>query len=206
MPRLADPVVAPGVMSAREQPTLSRDGLVLRPFVAADLPTLVAAYSEPSIQQWHVASLTDFEAEEWIASRPELWRTETLVNWAITVDSAMVGRVGLKSIDLDQGTAEITYWVLAEHRRNGYARRAVAVVTDWAFNDLGLHRIELTHSTRNTPSCGVACRPSCRRMARHAPARPHRSGQQLTDLALVAGAQSEPNLHGLRRRAHSATW
>jgi ribosomal-protein-alanine N-acetyltransferase len=156
MPRLADPVLAPGAMSAREQPTLSREGLVLRPFTAADVPTLVAAYSEPSIQLWHVASLTDVEAEEWIASRPELWLTETLVNWAITVDSAMVGRVGLKSIDLDQGIAEITYWVLAEHRRNGYARRAVAVVTDWAFNDLGLHRIELTHSTRNTPSCGVA--------------------------------------------------
>ncbi len=156
MPRLADPVLARGAMSAREQPTLSRDALVLRPFTAADVPTLVAAYSEPSIQQWHVASLTDFEAEEWIASRHELWRSATLANWAITVDSTVVGRVGMKAIDLDQGIAEITYWVLAEHRRNGYARRAVAVVTDWAFNDLGLHRIELTHSTRNAPSCRVA--------------------------------------------------
>ena len=156
MPRLADPVLTPGVMSAREQPTLSRDGLILRPFNAGDVPVLVGAYLEPSIQQWHVASLTDFEAEEWIASRHEQWRDEALVNWAVTVDSTVVGRIGLKSIDLDQGIAEITYWVLAEHRRNGYARRAVAVVTDWAFDDLGLHRIELTHSTQKTPSCKVA--------------------------------------------------
>jgi ribosomal-protein-alanine N-acetyltransferase len=156
MPRLADPVLTPGALSAREQPTLSRDGLVLRPFTVGDVAALVAAYSEPSIQQWHVQSLTDFEAAEWIASRPEQWHAEALVNWAITVNSTVVGRVGLKSIDLDQGIAEITYWVLAEHRRNGYARRAVAVATGWAFDDLGLHRIELTHSTRNTSSCRVA--------------------------------------------------
>ena len=133
MPRLADPVVAPGTMSAREQPTLSRGQLILRPLTSADVPTLVAAYSEPSIQQWHVTSLTDGEATEWIASRPELWRPETLVNWAVTCDSVMVGRIGLKSINLDQGTAEMTYWILAEHRRNGHATRAVAIVTDWAF-------------------------------------------------------------------------
>lgn len=156
MPRLADPVLVPGTISASEQPTLSQDGLVLRPFAAGDGQTLVAAYSDPSIQKWHVASLTHAEAEAWIASRLELWRTETLVNWAITDNAIIVGRVGLKSIDLDQGIAEITYWVLAEHRRNGYASRAVAVVTDWAFNELGLHRLELTHSTRNVPSCRVA--------------------------------------------------
>lgn len=143
-------------MAAHEQPILSRDGLVLRPFAVADAPALVAAYSEPSIQQWHVASLTDAEAAEWIAARPEHWRAEELVNWAITVDLNIVGRIGLKAIDFDQGTAEITYWVLPKHRRNGYATRAVTVVTDWAFNDIGLHRLELTHSTQNAPSCRVA--------------------------------------------------
>jgi RimJ/RimL family protein N-acetyltransferase len=68
----------------------------------------------------------------------------------------VVGRGGLKSIDLEHGIAEITYWVLAEHRRRGYAKRAVEVATWWAFNDLGLRRIELTHSTQNVPSCRVA--------------------------------------------------
>jgi ribosomal-protein-alanine N-acetyltransferase len=143
-------------MSAREQPTLLQKGLVLRPFTLADIPMLVVAYSEASIQRWHVPSLTDVEAEKWIASRPELWRDEKMVNWAITVDSIVVGRVGLKSIDLEQGNAEITYWILAEHRRRGYAKRAAEVATCWAFNDLGLHRIELTHSTQNVPSCRVA--------------------------------------------------
>lgn len=156
MPRVADPVVASGAMSSREQPTVSLDGVVLRPFTIDDIPTLVAAYAEASIQRWHVTSLTEAEAEEWIASRPELWRSEKMVNWAVTADSVVVGRVGLKSIDLEQGVAEITYWILAEHRRRGYARRAVEVVTGWAFNDLGLRRIELTHSTQNLPSCRVA--------------------------------------------------
>ncbi len=156
MPRLADPAVVPGAMAAREQPTLHGRGLVLRPLTLADSWTLVAAYAEPNIQRWHVTSLTEVEAREWIASRPELWRAETLVNWAVTIDSTMVGRIGLKDIDLAQGVGEVTYWILAEHRRKGYATHAVAIVTDWAFRDLGLHRIELTHSTRNEPSCRVA--------------------------------------------------
>ncbi len=124
--------------------------------LAGPLPTLVAAYAEAIIQRWHVTSLTEAEAEEWIASRPRLWRDAKMVDWAVAVDSIVVGRVGLKSIDLEQGAAEISYWILAEHRRHGYARRAVEAVTGWAFNGLGLRRIELTHSTQNVPSCRVA--------------------------------------------------
>jgi [ribosomal protein S5]-alanine N-acetyltransferase len=188
VPRVADPVVTPGAMSAREQPTVSQNGLVLRPFTLADIPTLVAAYSEASIQQWHVTSLTEVEAEEWIASRPALWRDEKLANWAVTVDSIVVGRVGLKSIDLEQGTAEITYWILAEHRRRGYAKRAVEVATCWAFNDLGLHRIELTHSTQNLPSCRVA----------------EASGYALEGTKRLAGLHAD-GLHDMHLHARIAT-
>jgi [ribosomal protein S5]-alanine N-acetyltransferase len=156
MPPLCNPVVAPGAMSDRDPPTLSGLGVVLRPFDLADAPTLVAAYAQPSIQQWHVASLTDREAEDWIGSRSEHWRHETRGDWAVTVDATMVGRIGLKSVDLEEGIAELAYWILAEHRGSGYATSAVSVITDWAFNDLGLHRLELNHSTRNLPSCRVA--------------------------------------------------
>jgi ribosomal-protein-alanine N-acetyltransferase len=143
-------------MSGREQPTLSGSGLILRPFEVADANFLVSGYSQPSIQQWHVATLTDLEAVEWIGSRVGHWRHETRADWAVTTGAEMVGRIGLKSIDLEEGVAEVSYWILAEHRLNGYATTAVAVLSNWAFDDLGLHRVELTHSTQNIASCRVA--------------------------------------------------
>jgi RimJ/RimL family protein N-acetyltransferase len=157
MPPLCAPVVPPGNMSAHDQPTLSGVEVVLRPFTrTTDVQTLVSAYSEPSIRQWHVTSLTDSEAEQWIDSRHQHWRSETGADWAVTRGPTTVGRVGLKSINLEEGIAELAYWILAEHRRNGYATSAVLVLTDWAFKDLGLQRLELIHSVHNAPSCRVA--------------------------------------------------
>jgi ribosomal-protein-alanine N-acetyltransferase len=156
MPPLSDPVVAPGALADRDQPILSGLEIVLRPFELGDAALLVAACSEPGIQQWHGASLTDREAEDWIGARPDLWRREERADWAVTDNATVVGRIGLKGIDLEEGIAEVLYWILGEHRRNGYATRAVMVLSDWAFADLGLHRLELTHSIQNLPSCSVA--------------------------------------------------
>ena len=41
-------------------------------------------------------------------------------------------------------------------RRAGVASRAVDALTQWAFDDVGFHRLELTHSVHNLPSCRVA--------------------------------------------------
>ncbi|WP_220447027.1 GNAT family N-acetyltransferase [Nonomuraea deserti] len=36
------------------------------------------------------------------------------------------------------------------------ASLALAALTAWALDEIGFHRLELDHSTRNTASCGVA--------------------------------------------------
>jgi RimJ/RimL family protein N-acetyltransferase len=38
------------------------------------------------------------------------------------------------------------------------ATRAIAAVSEWALEDLGLHRLQLEHSVRNAQSCRVAHR------------------------------------------------
>ncbi|MFI7524004.1 GNAT family N-acetyltransferase [Nocardia salmonicida] len=43
-------------------------------------------------------------------------------------------------------------------RGHGLASRAAHLLTRWAFDDIGFHRIELTHSVHNTPSCRVAAK------------------------------------------------
>ena len=158
MPPLIDPVVPPGGMADGDQPIVQGDGLVLRPWAITDAPILRAAFEDPDIQRWHGRTIADDgEAVDIIRAWQHSWATEAGVRWLIlTTDDAPVGQIGLRTVDLAEGHAEISYWVLPEARRQGVASRALTAAAGWAFDDLGLHRVELQHSTRNQASCGVA--------------------------------------------------
>jgi len=159
MPRLVGAVVQPGALSGTEQPEIPVDGqLFLRPWDEEDVPAVVAAYAEADIREWNLYSLDEAEAREWIRSWSAAWDAETDAAWAIAKrsDRSVIGRVSLRGIFLPAGSAEVTYWVTPHNRRQGAASRATSALSRWAFESLGLHRLELMHSVRNASSCGVA--------------------------------------------------
>ncbi|MEU7865629.1 GNAT family N-acetyltransferase [Dactylosporangium sp. NPDC049140] len=157
MPNLVADVVVPGRLAALPQPVLPADGLLLRPWRLADQPAVVAAYSDPAIQRWHCRAMDDDEAAAWLAAWPERWSTETRAGWAITTDGEEVaGQISLRALQLTDGQAEVSYWVLPSHRGRRVAPRALAALSAWAFGELGLHRLEVRHSMDNEPSCRVA--------------------------------------------------
>lgn len=158
MPYLVEPIIADGVMAATDQPPLRIDtDLSLRPFTVDDASAVLGAFSDPDIQLWHGFRLdTLAEATEWIQRTHELWSEEKSVVWAIAGPTdEVLGRCALH-INRRQGTAEIAYWVLPAARRRRVAVRAVAAVTTWGHDRLGIRRILLQHSTKNTASCAVA--------------------------------------------------
>ncbi|WP_433212507.1 GNAT family N-acetyltransferase [Dactylosporangium sp. CS-047395] len=157
MPKLISDVLSPGRLAALPQPTLPADDLVLRPWRLADLPAVVAGYSDPAIQRWHCRSMTDDEAAAWLATWPEHWRTESRAGWAITTDGDEVaGQISLRALQLIDGQAEVSYWVLPTFRGRRIAPRALGALSTWAFGTLGLHRLEVRHSVDNPASCRVA--------------------------------------------------
>ena len=138
------------------QPELFVDELTLRPWRPADAPAVVRAYQGAAVQQWHVRTMTDHEAEGWVAAWSERWAAETGAGWAVCDDRGLLARMSLRSLDLAEGVGEVAYWVLPEARGRGVAPRALRTMSTWLFVDVGLHRLELAHSTRNTGSCRVA--------------------------------------------------
>jgi RimJ/RimL family protein N-acetyltransferase len=155
MPEIVKPAVPRGVMGMQPQPSLSVDELTIRPWRASDVPAVVGAYADESIQRWNLRTMNEIEARWWIDSWAERWSRETGADWAVTDQDTVVGRVGVRRLYLADGFGEAAYWVLPAARRRAVATRALGAVTDWMFA-LGLNRMELTHSTRNTPSCRVA--------------------------------------------------
>ncbi|SDM75068.1 GNAT family N-acetyltransferase [Allokutzneria albata] len=156
MPSLVPPACPPGTLATTPQPTIAE---TLRPWRPEDSPALRTAFADPHIQQWHRLSLeSTAEAEEWIASWAVRWAAEEAASWAITEGEQVLGQVGLRGVDLAEGHAELSYWVLPEARGRGVAVRAAQALADWAFDVAGLHRLEIGHSVANTASCAVARR------------------------------------------------
>jgi len=153
-------VVPAGRMARTPQPLLALPGgLELRPWHSRDAGVLVAAGQDPAIRKWNrlvVASSDD--ARRRIERMHERWRAEEAAIWAIAradIGEA-VGLIGWGDIDLDDGNAEIVYWVLPTARGGGVVVEATKRLSRWALEDLGLHRLRLCHSTANPASCRVA--------------------------------------------------
>jgi ribosomal-protein-alanine N-acetyltransferase len=160
MPFLVAPAIPLGSLAGSDQPALPLAGdALLRPWRLADAAAVMGAFQDPEIQRWHTrrADSVD-EARRWIEGWQSRWPAETAAHWAVADvrDDAVLGKVSLKSWDLVDGTAEVSYWMVPAARGAGLCTRAVLAVTRWAFDHGGFHRLELEHATANRASCRVA--------------------------------------------------
>lgn len=158
MPSLVTPALPVGSLASLDQTVIAGDGVLLRAWTDADLPFVVAGFADPVVQRWHCRSLDDREARAWIARWRVGWQMETEVCWAVEAGGVVAGQIGLRRIDLTEAMAAISYWTLPAARGQRVAPRALEALTGWSFGELGLHRLELSHSTVNTSSCSVATR------------------------------------------------
>jgi ribosomal-protein-serine acetyltransferase len=73
----------------------------------------------------------------------------------IWVDGRLAGTMGLR-IDPSDSAAEIGYWIGGEFEGRGIITRACRRFFAFAFDELGLHRMELSAATGNVRSRAVA--------------------------------------------------
>ena len=119
-------------------------GFVLRGWDEADRDSLVAHANNRNV--WRNLKdrfphpYTANDAEAWIAlarAQPD-W-----LNWAIVVENAAVGGIGLvPQADVHAGTAHIGYWLGEPFWGRGIMTAAVRAIADHAFSPLGFKRIE----------------------------------------------------------------
>jgi RimJ/RimL family protein N-acetyltransferase len=159
-----------------------RSALLLRPWIAADMPPLVAEMrreyptrglwpnrnERPDWRTW-TGPKDEQDAEEWLASQDRGWSDGDWLTFAVLEENAagdyhVAGHVGLKNREPrnqvgQEETAEISYWTAVESRGRGVAPTAVRAVTEWAFGTFSagaLRQIMLVHDVDNPESCRVA--------------------------------------------------
>jgi RimJ/RimL family protein N-acetyltransferase len=144
--------------------TLSTDRLQLRPLRDSDVDAVHAACQNPDIPRWTSvpSPYTREHAHDFVVEKnPAGWREDTVYNFGVFTrsDGVLTGTMGLlrlAHLAAPQHQAELGYWTVKEHRGKGYTTEAARAVCAWAFDSLGVERLEWYAEAGNEGSRAVA--------------------------------------------------
>ncbi|MBP2475152.1 RimJ/RimL family protein N-acetyltransferase [Crossiella equi] len=131
--------------------------VVLRPYTKADAAAMYEVFQDPeahmlsSTLPWYPippdAAQARFEEMRHDWDKP----LAKNVPFAIELDGELAGSCSLWGIDYHHRNGEIGITVRPEHRGKGVSTDAVRVLCQYAFRNLGLHRVRLVTGVRNVP-------------------------------------------------------
>ena len=143
--------------------TLFGRRILLRPIAAADFP----AWRE--VRRRNVDWLTKWEAQR-VHGQPDVVEDRdafavrcsarqrerqlgTGYGYGIFVDGDLAGEINLTAVQRGPfQSAYVGYWIDEKHAGNGYMPEALVVLTQFAFDELHLHRIQISIIPRNSAS------------------------------------------------------
>lgn len=150
-----------GVQLAFPDPPLAAAGFVLRRLEADDASWIAAACNDRELSRYTAVipypySLAD--ARSFIQFAARSWAEGTGATFAVGRDPGGdgLGAITLKVNAADPVMAEVGYWLCKQARGRGIAATAVRLVSGWAFEKLGVKRLNLTTAVENVASQRVA--------------------------------------------------
>lgn len=147
------------------------DGIVtLRPFQLADVKPFHETVCETldaliPWMSWAHLRYSEDEADEYIRSARRNWDAGTQYVFAVSEarDGAMLGAVSLSHIHPVYHFCNLGYWIRASRHGNGFAGRAARLAAKFAFEQVGLVRVEIVVAVGNEASLKVAEKTGARR-------------------------------------------
>lgn len=142
-------------------PTLTAPDVVLRPLATSDAEALFAAHSDPETHHyWSGPAHKDIA--ETRANIADTLAMKGAHVWAITEDGGeALGRIAV--FVLREGVGEIGIILRREATGRGFASKAIRLVEDYAFGELGLHRLAADIDPDNNASLSLFLRAGFQR-------------------------------------------
>jgi RimJ/RimL family protein N-acetyltransferase len=141
---------------------LADDVVLLRPWREADVAAQLEAFRDRLFQHFNDwAPHTEADVRRRLVEQEQARRRGEQVEFALVEPhdhDVLLGGGSLNNVDLEQGRAAVGYWLVARARGRGVATHAVRLITRWAFEQLGIARLELTCGPDNHASERVAQR------------------------------------------------
>jgi RimJ/RimL family protein N-acetyltransferase len=153
---------------SRPEPALADDAIWLEPLAVTLVPELGWVLSgDPDIARFtRIPSDPDLAfLTRWLTRYERAWEDGSAAGFAVrdAASGEAVGFAGVVQLELDKQEGEIGYVVAPHARGRGVAGRALALLTRWGFESLGLQRIELRIDPANEVSARLAERAGYRR-------------------------------------------
>lgn len=151
----------PALIHVPEQ--LESERLVIRAPRPGDGAELNAAIRESfeDLSRWmpwadHVPDVAETEANVRLAHERYRANTDFRLHLFLKGTGTLIGSSGLHKIDWSVPKFEIGYWVRSSYSREGYITEAVNAIAEFAFRELGAHRVGICMDSLNTRSRMVA--------------------------------------------------
>jgi RimJ/RimL family protein N-acetyltransferase len=141
-------------------PPLAGTQSCLRPFRVSDAAAIGESCRDPDIPRFTMMpdAMTETQARQWVEHGLELW-PHGVARFAVTLPPSdeCAGQMGIQ-FDFTSRRAEAFYWLDRRVRGRGIAVEALNLVTEWAFREYGIVRVQLLTHLDNARSQAVAVR------------------------------------------------
>lgn len=143
-------------MASSSVPVLRGERVQLRLWRPDDVDALFAMHSDAVFMRyWGSAPYTQrAQAEAFLGRNLHNAESGEFFPWALTLDDDVpVGNCSLFQIDRGHRRCEMGYGLAPSLQGRGLASEAVRLMINYAFNELGMRRIEVDIDARNVDSC-----------------------------------------------------
>ena len=131
---------------------MTTNRFLLRQFTDNDLQNVYKGLSHPEVIKYYGISFASLEeTKEQMSWFSQLEKDETGIWWAIESieNQEFCGAIGFNNLNKQHKRAEIGFWLLPESWKKGIISEVLPTVCDYAFESLGLHRVEAQVETEN---------------------------------------------------------
>lgn len=140
-------------------PSLETERLLLREMKKSDFNDVYEYSSNPQTSEyllWEVHRSPEYTKEfvDYVISK---YKSGEYNDWALVYkpDNKMIGTCGFTKIDQENNVAEIGYVINPNYWNMGIATEAAEAVIDFAFNTMGMNRVEAKFMYGNDASLSV---------------------------------------------------
>jgi ribosomal-protein-alanine N-acetyltransferase len=134
--------------------TIITERLLLRKILPEDAEMVFQWMSDPEVckyECWKPHDSVDF-TRGYIIEVFDGYKTNTTYQWGIQFNDKLIGSVSIVNVDDYHQKALMGYCLAKEYWSNGYITEAVKAVIKYMLFEIGLNRIEATHSINNGAS------------------------------------------------------
>lgn len=134
--------------------TINTERLILRKILPEDASMVYQWMSDPEVcryECWKPHESVEY-SQGYIIAVFDGYKSNTTYQWGIQLNDKLIGSISIVNVDDYHQKAIMGYCLAKEYWSKGYTTEGVKAVINYMLHEVGLNRIEASHSVNNPAS------------------------------------------------------